>query len=338
MPNTRAYTRGYELAGSWLIDIHVCSGSTDGAELPVKERWSRRNCVQKAQDQRYDLLQSSSELGWSNLFAEVRCYGGGEGVHPAAPETIISIALDGSEGSSACRMGGSWRSSEHIPGFIWVKPKGGKYDEGYIITAKTIRILNLQLTASVFTQLGDYYGLPAALNRSVRYLHGAQDEVINQIGLSVLSEMTAPTAAGRMFTETASLLLAARLLHAHWDAGSVHLPIERRHRLDERRVRRVREYVEEHLADDIAVADLASVACLSTFYFTRAFSAAVGMPPHRYVSQRRLERAKTMIGAGVTSIEEMAFMCGFSSQSSFTRAFRRATGLTPAMYRRQFGS
>jgi AraC family transcriptional regulator len=117
------------------------------------------------------------------------------------------------------------------------------------------------------------------------------------------------------------------------------LPIERRHRLDERRLRRVLDYVEEHLADDIAVADLANVASLSIFYFARAFSAAVGMPPHRYVSQRRLEWAKkTMIAAGGTSIAEMAFVCGFSSQSSFTRAFRRATGLTPAMYRREFGS
>ncbi|MGB8609997.1 helix-turn-helix domain-containing protein [Bradyrhizobium sp.] len=293
--------------------------------------------MQKAQDHQYDLLLSSSGLGWSNLFAEVRSYGRGEGVHPAEPETKITITLDRSEGTSGWRIGGSWRSSEHIPGLFWVKPKGGKYDEAYIITAKKIRFLNLHLTASVFTQLGDYYGLPAALDRSSRHVCGVQDEVINQIGLSVLSEMMTPTAAGRMFTETASLLLAARLLHAHWDAGSVRLPIERRHGLDERRMRRVLDYVEEHLADDVAVADLANVACLSIFYFTRAFSAAVGMPPHRYVSQRRLERAKTMIAAGATSIAEMAFMCGFSSQSSFTRAFRRATGLTPAMYRREFG-
>ena len=294
--------------------------------------------MQKAQDQRYDVLQSSSELGWSNLFAEVRSYGRGEGAHPAGPETIITILLDGSGGTSGCRIGGSWRLSEHIPGNVWVKPIGGKYDEGYTTTAKKIRLLNLHLTASVFTQLGDYYGLPAALDRSVRYVCGVQDEVVNQIGLSVLSEMMTPTAAGRMFAETASLLLAARLLHAHWDAGSVRLPIERRHRLDERRLRRVLDYVEEHLADDIAVADLANVASLSIFYFTRAFSGAVGMPPHRYVSQRRLEWAKTMIAAGGTSIAEMAFVCGFSSQSSFTRAFRRATGLTPAMYRREFGS
>jgi AraC family transcriptional regulator len=48
-------------------------------------------------------------------------------------------------------------------------------------TAKKIRVLNLHLTASVFTQLGDCYGLPAALDRSVRYVCGEQDEVVNQI-------------------------------------------------------------------------------------------------------------------------------------------------------------
>ena len=58
------------------------------------------------------------------------------------------------------------------------------------------------MTASVFTQLGDYYGLLAALDRSVIYVCGEQDEVVNQIGLSVLSEMMTPTAAGRMFAAT----------------------------------------------------------------------------------------------------------------------------------------
>ena len=75
--------------------------------------------MQKAQDQRYDVLQSSSELGWSNLFAEVRSYGRGGGTHPAEPETKITILLDGSEGTSVCRIGGSWRLSEHIPGHVW---------------------------------------------------------------------------------------------------------------------------------------------------------------------------------------------------------------------------
>ena len=105
--------------------------------------------------------------------------------------------------------------------------------------------------------------------------------------------------------------------------------------MDDQRLRRVLAYVEGHLAEDISVADLANLACLSIFHFTRAFAAAMGMPPHRYVSRRRLESAKAMIASGHASLGEIAFACRFSSQSSFGRAFRRATGMTPAEYRRK---
>ncbi len=120
----------------------------------------------------------------------------------------------------------------------------------------------------------------------------------------------------------------------HARQSTVRSPIKSPHRLDDGRLRRVLAYVEEHLAEDITVADLANVACLSIFHFTRAFAAATGVPPHRYVSQRRLESAKAMIATGRASLSEIAFDCRFSSQSSFTRAFRRATGMTPAEYRR----
>jgi AraC family transcriptional regulator len=184
-----------------------------------------------------------------------------------------------------------------------------------------------------FARLMDDYNLPAVPGRSIRYSCGVRDELINQIGLSVLSEMMCPTAAGRMFVETSSLLLAARLVHTHSETGLIRPPLPLRHGLDDGRLRRVLAYIQEHLAEDIAVADLANVACLSIFHFTRAFAATMGVPPHRYVSRRRLESAKAMIAAGRASLGEIALDCRFSSQSSFTRAFRRATGMTPAEHR-----
>jgi AraC family transcriptional regulator len=134
-----------------------------------------------------------------------------------------------------------------------------------------------------------------------------------------------------MLVETSSLLLAARLAHAHAETELIRLPKLTPPRLDDRRLRRVLAYIEEHLAEDITVAGLANVACLSVFHFTRAF--ATGVPPHRYVSRRRLETARAMIATGRASLSEIAFHCRFSSQSSFTRAFRRAMGMTPAEYR-----
>jgi AraC family transcriptional regulator len=184
-----------------------------------------------------------------------------------------------------------------------------------------------------FARLSDDYNLPAVSELSIRYSCGVRDEVINQIGLSVLSEMMSPTAAGRMLVETSSLLLAARLAHSHSETELIRSPIGSGHGLDGGRLRRVLAYVEEHLAEDITVADLANVACLSIFHFTRTFAASMGAPPHRYVSRRRLESAKAMIATGRGSLSEIALGCQFSSQSSFTRAFRRAVGMTPAEYR-----
>jgi AraC family transcriptional regulator len=190
------------------------------------------------------------------------------------------------------------------------------------------------MSSVVFARLKDYYNLPAGPESSIRYSCGVQDEVINQVGLSVLSEMMSPTAAGRMLVETSSLLLAARLAYAHAETELIRLPTLTPHRLDDGRLRRILAYIEEHLAEDITVADLANVACLSIFHFTRAFAASMGVPPHRHVSQRRLESAKAMIATGRASLSEIALDSRFSSQSSFTRAFRRATGMTPAEYRR----
>ena len=79
------------------------------------------------------------------------------------------------------------------------------------------------------------------------------------------------------------------------------------------RLRRVLRYVEEHLTEDISVADLADCACLSVFHFARAFAATMGMPPHRYVSQRRLENAKAMIASGHASLAgDVPFDCRFA--------------------------
>jgi AraC family transcriptional regulator len=279
------------------------------------------------------LLSSSRNLGWSTLFAELRTHLQSDGPGTAALHAEIAITVCGaSEGQVACKVGGSWKSVRPTPGTIWLKPIGAKSDIARI-DAPAVQVMHMFVPALVFGRLMGDYNLPFSPGRSIRYSCGVQDEVINQIGQAVLTEMTHPTAAGRLLVETSSLFLAARLAHSYLEGGAC-LQAPSCHGLDAMRLKRVLDYVEEHLADDIAVADLAKVACLSIFHFTRAFAAAVGMPPHRYVSQRRLERAKAMIAGGRVSLGKIAFDSQFSSQSSFNRAFRRATGMTPGEYRR----
>jgi AraC family transcriptional regulator len=195
--------------------------------------------------------------------------------------------------------------------------------------------MHLYLPTTLFRRLSDDFNLPGAPAHSIRYVAGIQDEVIDQIILSILSEMTNETAAGRMYVETASLTLAARIIHGYCDSGSCMPTTPASHRLGHVRLRRVLDYIAEHIADEITVEELARVACLSTFHFARMFTLAIGVPPHRYLSRMRLENAMAEIAAGRLPLAQIALNARFSSQASFTRAFRRATGMTPAEYRRR---
>ncbi|MFL6304175.1 MAG: helix-turn-helix domain-containing protein [Candidatus Sulfotelmatobacter sp.] len=93
-------------------------------------------------------------------------------------------------------------------------------------------------------------------------------------------------------------------------------------------------YIEEHLAEQVTLAKLAELVRLSPFYFCRAFKQSFGLPPHRYHTNRRIEHAKALLGSSSPSVTDIGLTVGFSDTSSFTAAFRRATGLTPTTYRR----
>jgi AraC family transcriptional regulator len=102
------------------------------------------------------------------------------------------------------------------------------------------------------------------------------------------------------------------------------------------RLRRVEEFLMAHLADDIGLDDVAAVAGLSAKHFARAFRQSTGMPPHRWLIQRRIDRAKAMLLKGDLTLAEIALACGFADQSHFTSAFRKSLGTTPAIFRREF--
>jgi AraC family transcriptional regulator len=96
----------------------------------------------------------------------------------------------------------------------------------------------------------------------------------------------------------------------------------------------VRDYMEAHLAEELPLADLATLTSLSAHHFGQAFKAATGLPPHQYVIQSRVARARELLRDPTLTIVEVAIMLGFSSQSHLTQHFRRLTGITPARFRR----
>jgi AraC family transcriptional regulator len=101
--------------------------------------------------------------------------------------------------------------------------------------------------------------------------------------------------------------------------------------------RRVADFIEEHLSEEVRLSDMAELVDLSPFHFARAFKQSFGMPPHRYHVSRRIERAKTLLAQPQSSVTEIALAVGFAETSSFSAAFRKTTGSAPSDYRRGLG-
>jgi transcriptional regulator of acetoin/glycerol metabolism/AraC-like DNA-binding protein len=100
------------------------------------------------------------------------------------------------------------------------------------------------------------------------------------------------------------------------------------------KLRRVREYIETHLGEPLAIETLASQAGLSVHHFARAFRESVGVPPHRYLLEQRLRRAAELLKSTEQPLANIALSVGFSDQSHFSRSFHWLEGQTPGQFRR----
>jgi AraC family transcriptional regulator len=156
------------------------------------------------------------------------------------------------------------------------------------------------------------------------------DPLISQIGATLATEIDGGFLDG-ILADALNTALAVQVTRRFADQSM--LMLEPSNGLSRERLRRVRDYIEAHLDYRLTLTDLAGVACLSPYHFSRSFKQAIGVGPQRYVMQRRLERAKTLMRRTNEPFAEIAQRVGFADQSHLTSIFRRETGVTPGRYR-----
>lgn len=168
---------------------------------------------------------------------------------------------------------------------------------------------------------------------SLRTTLCGHDETLARVVDCIRREIEAGCPSGSLFAEGLSLALVARLQAVHAEATSpgASTPVDR---LADPIRRRLVDHIEAHLGADLRIAALAGVAGLPTVRFVRDFRLTFGTTPHRYVMQRRLERARAMLKTTASPLAEIAYALGFSSQAHFTASFRRRFGVTPGRIRR----
>lgn len=137
---------------------------------------------------------------------------------------------------------------------------------------------------------------------------------------------------GQLYVESLANVLAVHLLRQYstvrprialYEGG-----------LGDRKILQISEYIHAHLDQPIKLADLADVAGMSQFHFSRMFKQSMGISPHQYLLQQRVEQAKRLLKGSKLAIAEIALQCGFNSQSHLSKHFREAIGMTPSDYRK----
>lgn len=156
-----------------------------------------------------------------------------------------------------------------------------------------------------------------------------QDALIHQIGLGLKTQLQTNDVNSRLYAESAATFLAVHLLQNYSTRKSIVKAYAGG--LPQQKLRQATEYIQEHLAQEISLNELAEYLGISRYYFCRLFKQSTGLSPYQYVIQQRVERAKQLLLKGKLSISAIAIACGFTHQSHLNRHFKRLTGVTPKM-------
>ncbi len=165
----------------------------------------------------------------------------------------------------------------------------------------------------------------APRHKNLLVLEAKSQRVIYRILNDMLREQT-EDGFGR--TQVEDALLTQMLFYLARAAGP--LPSQRISS-EERLVQRVIEYLDDHLAEENSLPQLAGRFFTDRYHLSRCFSQQVGCPPHRYLTYKRLQRAAQLMETG-TPASHAAALCGFEDYSNFYRRFREAFGVTPRQW------
>lgn len=164
---------------------------------------------------------------------------------------------------------------------------------------------------------------------AIRPLLTCREPRVEHLLWALKAELESDDPHGRLYADSVGIALAAQLVRGYVPL----LPERVSSGLPKRRLRRVLTYIDDRLACELSLADIAAAAGVSVSHFKFLFRQSVGMPVHRYVLQRRVECATDLITHTHTPLAEIALQAGFANQSHMARCLRRALGVTPKALR-----
>lgn len=276
---------------------------------------------------------SSEGMGWRDLYASVASEGSWSATISAVDHFCLAYCVGGSANITRRIQDAAVPHTALLrPGHFGSIPSG--VDTGWKVSGAP-RIMLLYLRRSLVERVLNDVFEGDERRANIRPILGEAEPLLEQLSLAVLSALHGAASNERLYADSLANALAVQTLYALGDGTHARRAQQAgRQVVSHAGMRRVVECIEAGLDQDLSLAMLAEVANYSPHFFARAFKRQMGESLHQYVLQRRLARARQLLLHSSYPISQIAIETGFSSQSHMTSAFRRATGRTPAAFRR----
>jgi AraC family transcriptional regulator len=252
----------------------------------------------------------------------------GELVEQADPFHKINVTLEGSVLAKKHGSTGKSRTSRVEKGTVCVNPAG---QPASVVWKEEMECLTIMLNPVFVAQTAMEHDFSAKVEFIETY--EKRDSLIRHIGLALLTEANASELVGRMYAESLAQTLILHLLKNYTVTGSLPPAAMNSGGLPGYKLRLAREFISEHLEEEITLAEVAGAVGLSQFHFARAFRRSTGLTPQQYLTSQRIHRAKELLTNGDLPLVQVSIQAGFKNQSHFTTVFRKFTALTPKAFR-----
>jgi AraC-like DNA-binding protein len=230
--------------------------------------------------------------------------------------------------SATLRVGTRDKNLEFSSGYFAGYPPGSHWDwMGHRGTVEAI-VVSLD-----WRNIGDEISMPEDLRPCLSSIHACErDVVLGEIARTMLTEIRAGCPTGRIFAESLSIALGARLASVSGGSGRHR---GRYFRLSMGKAASLTELIDATLDGDLTVSRLAQEVGLSSSHFAGCFVQTFGCSVHQYVLSRRVRRAVELLDKRSAPACEIALQCGFASQSHFSSVFKKMIGRSPSQYSKE---
>lgn len=251
----------------------------------------------------------------------------GELVEQTQPAHEISVTLSGSIITSRQTASGKWRTSRtRGNGEVCLTPASQPFKGAW---RGELECLMIMLEPLFVQQTASEQNFSGAVE-FVEWYQG-RDPIIQHVAMALLAEASTREPIGRMYAESLANTLILHLLKNYTVAG--YRQDTAKGGLPGFKLRRAKEFINEHLEEDLTLQQVAEAVGFSQFHFNRAFRRSTGLTPQQYLTQQRINRAKELLSNGDLPLVEVGIQAGFKNQSHFTTLFRKFTALTPKAFR-----